>query len=371
MAGDGTSDGGADDSERWSREAIDLTGLRTFDARVNLRAAALTHGTLRVDQVGLSVNLTAGLLDLERFAGTVHGGAVQLAGKVDLREEIAVGLAITAIEVDLGDLLQAQAGFDRIAGSVFINGDFTTRGMSEAELVSKLEGTAKISGLLTFKSEPGEEAGSVSPDLQGSTDLPDLLVRALGRDPVRLAGNLKAEAGYLRTEDIRLDGQPAYALILATADLTGWTLDSVTDIYERSTGQPLISSIAYGGPLDAPELEHLELPPSPVPEVQEQLEPDVQEQPVPDVQEQSVPSVQEQSVPDVQEQPVPNVQEQSVPLVSETAAPEPAIPEAGEEAGAAAPSEAEPVSPEAAPQPASPAAPQPDDLLKDLLKLGG
>jgi uncharacterized protein involved in outer membrane biogenesis len=371
MAGDGTSDGGADDSERWSREAIDLTGLRTFDARVNLRAAALTHGTLRVDQVGLSVNLTAGLLDLERFAGTVHGGAVQLAGKVDLREEIAVGLAITAIEVDLGDLLQAQAGFDRIAGSVFINGDFTTRGMSEAELVSKLEGTAKISGLLTFKSEPGEEAGSVSPDLQGSTDLPDLLVRALGRDPVRLAGNLKAEAGYLRTEDIRLDGQPAYALILATADLTGWTLDSVTDIYERSTGQPLISSIAYGGPLDAPELEHLELPPSPVPEVQEQLEPDVQEQPVPDVQEQSVPSVQEQSVPDVQEQPVPNVQEQPVPLVSETAAPEPAIPEAGEEAGAAAPSEAEPVSPEAAPQPASPAAPQPDDLLKDLLKLGG
>ena len=73
---------------------------------------------------------------------------------------------------------------------------------------------------------------------------------------------------------------------------------------------------------------------------------------------------------------MPDVQEQSVPLVSETAAPEPAIPEAGEEVGAAAPSEAEPPSlesqsPEAAPQPASPAAPQPDDLLKDLLKLGG
>ena len=55
-------------------------------------------------------------------------------------------------------------------------------------------------------------------------------------------------------------------------------LDGGTDIYERSTGQPLISSIAYGGPLDAPEVEHLELPPSPVPEVEEQLEPEVQEQ---------------------------------------------------------------------------------------------
>ncbi|MEE8535599.1 MAG: AsmA family protein, partial [Kiloniellales bacterium] len=367
MAGDGTSVGGAvggaDDSERWSRQAIDLAGLRTFDARVNLRAAALTHNTLRVDRVGLSADLTAGLLDLHRFTGTVHGGAVQLTGKVDLREEIAAGFAITAIEVDLGDLLRAQAGFDRISGPVFFTGDFTTRGESEAELISALAGEAEISGLLTFQSEPGEEAGSLPADLQGVTDLSGLLMRALGRDPVRLAGHLRAEAGNLRTEDTRLDGQPAYALTLATVDLPGWTLDSVTDIYERSTGQPLISSIAFGGPLDAPEVEHLELPPSPIPEIQEQLEPDVQEQPAPEVQGQPVPDVQEQSAPDVQEQPAP--------LVSETAAPDPAAPEAGEEAGAAAPSEAEPISPETAPQPASPVVPQPDDLLKDLLKLGG
>ncbi len=336
---DGGANGGANGGERWSREAIDLAGLRSFDARVNLRAVALTHNTLRVDRVGLSADLTAGLLDLQRFTGTVHGGAVQLTGKVDLREEIAAGFAITAIEVDLGDLLRAQAGFDRISGPVFFTGDFTTRGESAAELISALEGEAEISGLLTFESEPGEEAGSLPPDLQGVTDLSGLLVRALGRDPVRLAGSIKVEAGNLQTEDTRLDGQPAYALTLATVDLPGWTLDGVTDIYERSTGRPLISSIAFGGPLDAPEVERLELPPSPEPEIQEQPAPDVQEQPA--------------------------------PLVSETAEPDPVAPEEGDEAGAAAPSEAEPMSPETAPQPASPAAPQPDDLLKDLLKLGG
>jgi hypothetical protein len=281
-----------------------LAGLRAFDARVNLRAAALTHDTLRMDKVGLSANLAAGLLDLERFTGTVHGGAVQLAGKVDLREEIAAGFAITAIEVDLGDLLRAQAGFDRIAGPVFFNGDFTTRGMSEAELVSELAGAAEISGLLTFKGEPGEEAGSVPADLQGSADLPDLLVRALGRDPVRLAGNLTAEAGNLRTEDIRLDGQPAYALTLATVDLPGWTLDGVTDIYQRSTGQPLILSIAYGGPLDALEVERMELPPSPTPEPQEE--------PVPEAEEESSPEPQEEPVPQAQEEPVPEAEEEPV-----------------------------------------------------------
>ena len=57
----------------------DPPSLRGFDARLNLQAAALTRGTLRVDRVGLSASLTAGLLDLERFAGTLHGGALQLA----------------------------------------------------------------------------------------------------------------------------------------------------------------------------------------------------------------------------------------------------------------------------------------------------
>ncbi len=373
-----TSDGGAEDSERWSREAIDLARLRAFDARVNLRAAALTHGALRVDQVGLSANLTAGQLELERFTGTVHGGEVRLAGKVDLREEIAAELAITAIEVDLGDLLRVQAGIDRISGPIYFNGDFTTRGTSEAELVSELEGAAEISGLLTFKSEPGEEAGSEPLELQGMTDLPGYLMRALGRDAVRLAGNFKAEAGNLQSENIRLDGQPAYALTLATLDLPGWTLDGVTDIYQRSAGQPLISSIAYGGPLDALEVERLELPPSPVPEPQEEPVPEAEEEPVPQAQEEPVPEVQEEPVPQVQEQALPVVQEQPAPLVLETAEPEPAALDVGGETGAAAPIEAEPPSlesqsPEPAPQPASPPPPQPaeDDLLKDLLKLGG
>ena len=142
-------------------------------------------------------------------------------------------------------------------------------------------------------------------------------MRALGRDAVRLAGNFKAEAGNLQSENIRLDGQPAYALTLATLDLPGWTLDGVTDIYQRSAGQPLISSIAYGGPLDALEVERLELPPSPVPEPQEEPVPEAEEEPVPQAQEEPVPQAQEEPVPEVQEEPVPEVQEQALPEIRE------------------------------------------------------
>ena len=349
------SGAGGQGSERWSRDAIDLAGLRSFDARLNLGAAALTHNGLRIDQVGLSAGLTAGKLDLERFTGTVHGGAVQLAGSLDLREEIAASLAITAVEVDVGDLLRGQTGFDRVSGPVFVIGDFAAQGASEAELVSELSGTAEISGLLTFTRAPEGATENGSGELRTMADLPDLLVRALGRDPIRLAGNLTARAGTLRSEDIRLDGQPAYALTLAKIDLTDWTVDGVTDIYERSTGQPLISSIAYGGPLDAPEVERLDVPAGPAP---------VAEEP-------PVPEPEEQAVPGVEERAVPEVEEELAPLVTETDEPEPA------ESNEAAAPETDPPEPEAAPEPAEPATPSPiapldeDDLLRDLLKLGG
>jgi len=372
-AEEGASDGDASESERWSRQAIDLAGLRSFDARMSLRAAAVTYQKLRADQVGLSAELKAGLLKLERFTGTVHGGGVQLAGKADLREAIDADLAITAIEVDLGELLRAQTGHDGISGPVFVNADLRTSGESAADLILALEGEAEVSGLLTFKDASGEDGGNPAQDLRQISDLPGLLSRALGRDPARLAGSFTAEAGTWHTEDIRLDGQPAYALTLAKIDLPGWTLDGVTDIYERSTGQSLISSIAYGGPLDALAIERLDLPPDPAPESEEQTTPEPEAELVPEAEGEPESDAQAPPEAEIQEEPTPEVQEQPAPLISETAEPEPAVPPDGEDTGAAASPEAEPASPEPAPQPASPAVPQPeeDDLLKDLLKLGG
>ncbi|MDX1576753.1 MAG: AsmA family protein, partial [Kiloniellales bacterium] len=363
---------------------IDPASLGDFDARLDLAAAALTHDSLRVHDVGLNASLTAGRLDLARFAGTLHGGALQLAGKAELGEVIAAELAITAIEVDLGTLLRAQAGIAGIAGPVYFKGDFTARGGSAAELAAGLAGDAEISGLLTFEGDAGPDAVSEQGALEDISDLGAFLARTLGPDSVRLAGTFTAEAGQLQTENTRLDGQPAYALTLAKLDLPGWSLDGVTDIYERSAGRPLISSIAYGGPLDALEVESLELPESPAPEPEEaptepQAEeppaPAVEEEPVPIVREPAAPEAEEQAAPEAEEAPDPAAEEAPAPLVSETVEPAPALPDIGAEAEALpAPAETiEPAQPKPAPQPASPAAPQPaeDDLLKDLLKLGG
>jgi hypothetical protein len=204
--------------------AIDPVWLRDFDARLNLEAAALTHNALRVDRVGLSASLMAGLLELEGFSGSFHGGALQLDGKAELREEIVAELAITAIEVDLGDFLRTHAGIDGIVGPVYFNGDFTARGTSAGDLVSGLAGEAEVSGLLTFEGQPGTDtetdAGSGTVGLQDMSDLGEFLARTLGRDSVRLAGTFTAAAGQLQTENTRLDGQPAYALTLAKFDLS-------------------------------------------------------------------------------------------------------------------------------------------------------
>jgi len=344
---------------------IDLGALGSFDARMNLRATALTHDTLRLDRLALSAALRDGQLDLERLAGTLHGGTVQVTGTVDLREEIAASLDVAAVEVDLGELLRDQAGVEGVAGPVSFRGDLTTHGSSRAELFSALAGAAELSGLLTFEPRPGEGAGEGSGDPEES-DLTGLLSRALGRDPVRLAGTVAAKAGRLTTEDTRLDGQPAYALTEAIVDLPDWTLEGVTEIYERSTGRPLISKLVYAGPLDAIQLEHAEAPPSPAAEPQAPSPAPATQAPSP------APEAQAPS-------PAPEAQEPSPPpatsSVGTDAAPAAAAtaPEDGA-APAAAPSQPQPEAPVPAPkptgEPASPPGPQPDDLLKDLLKLG-
>jgi len=384
-------DASADGGEDLSPAAIDVAALQSFDGRLELRAAALTYGKLRADRAELRTDLRAGRLTLERLAGSLHGGRLQMSGTAELGEGIAAELAVTAIEVELGDLL--GSGSEGISGPLFLDGDFTTRGASEVELVSGLEGAAEVSGLLSVEGEAGDDPGDSSRNPEGITELAGSVLRDLGRDSIRLAGTLTAEAGTLHTEDLRLDGQPAYALTLAKLDLAGWTLDGVTDIYERSARQTLITSLAYGGPPDALQIERLDLTTSPAPDLEEQIGTEPPEETAPRTPEEAPSEAAEEAAPEAEgapapeaaeeeerEEPAPAASEQPAPLVSETAEPEPALPQGGAEAESA-PSQPEPASPEAAPQtepqPASPPTPQPapqpdeDDLLKDLLRLGG
>ncbi len=338
---DGDEDGNAAGrGRRWSRDPIDLSVLRALDAEVTVKAAALTHGNWQIDRAILEASLSDGLLDLERFTGTLHGGGVQLAGTLDARGDPQAGFALTAVEVDFGALLRAQAGFDRLSGPLSLNANFTAEGRSEAALVSSLAGEGNLSGQLTFETKAGEQSdgallsilGAGVPVVQGLTDAGILLLDNFAGKPAVLTGTFTAERGIVRTRDTRLDSQGATALTEADVDLPAWTIDSHTEVFQAAAPQTLYLSVAARGPLDEPDIE-----------------------------------IGGQAF-----------QAPSLPLVDQPAAP---APDAMAPSGPA-PADPQPSSPSAPPESASPAPPEPepgpesepepDQLIQDILKdLGG
>jgi hypothetical protein len=248
--------------ERWSREPIDLSALRAVNAKVKLKSEALILDTLRLDRALIDASLTDGLLDLGKLAGTLYGGALSVSGKVDARQDLQAGLAVTAIEVDLGKLLRDLAKTDRVSGPLNLNAALTARGRSEAELVSALTGQGDFTGSLNVKAKAEEQVGAALlgilgqkiREIRGVTETTATLFNAFAGTPAALKGTFTAKNGILRTEDARLDGRNAVALTKGTADLPAWLLDSRTDLYRAENPDTPYVSANLQGPLDKPNV---------------------------------------------------------------------------------------------------------------------
>ncbi|MEE8534960.1 MAG: AsmA family protein, partial [Kiloniellales bacterium] len=224
---------------RWSRDPIDVSGLNAFNAEVKLNARALLLEKTRIDRVTVEASLVDGLLDLRKFNGTVYDGALAISGKVDARKTLEVGLAVTAIELNLARLLHDLAESDRVSGPLSLNASLSTRGRSEADLIAALTGNGKLDGTLKVKAKQGERVGGQLLGIAGAllgqkikefdpvrglTLATNVLFNAFADAPAAVTGNFTVERGVVVTDDLRVDGQKAVALTQARADLPRWLL---------------------------------------------------------------------------------------------------------------------------------------------------
>ncbi len=267
LAAAGTGDGETGTAgARWSEEPMDMTLLTDHDARVDLEMAALTHGELRIEDARLEAELADGLLDLQRLDGTLHGGELQIAGKVNAGEELHLGLALSAQDVDMGGLLHSLAGFGRLSGPLSLNASLAARGLSEADLVATLEGAGdfggEIAALVGADGQGGGQSDGVLqsvlnagvPVIQEVEDAVVLLLGDFAGRPAQLTGTFEAEGGVFETEDTTLEGQGATALVRAVIDLPAWTLETETDVHRGAPQEQPTLSVALNGPLDEPDV---------------------------------------------------------------------------------------------------------------------
>ncbi len=264
LAGAGGEDGAApapNSDERWSSQAIDTGPLRRFDADIDLQAETLIHEEWRLEQATVLAKLRDGVLTIERLDGGLFGGSVAVTGTVTAQQDIAADLSVTAEQVDTAKLAGVLGGVDRVSGPLSFSADMTTRGISQRELVDNLNGTGLIDGKLQARASAEEKGlavllgflGSQVKEVQGIADAAFLILNAFGGEAASLSGTLNIENGVIRTDDGRLDGQGAFALLRGmAANLPDWQIDFATQLFQNADTENPFVTLGLIGPLDDP-----------------------------------------------------------------------------------------------------------------------
>ncbi len=246
-------------AERWSREPIDFSGLRAFDAKLRLAADALKFRKHRFEAVTLSLTLADGVVEVDELAGRLYGAPIMITARFADAEPPSGWVDFRFDGADLRALLVDQAGVEAVSGRLNLSGRFRTQGRSEFELVSALAGEAAVDtrdgtiqglDLALLNKRLGA--------LDNEADFVRLVEVALSGGATRiqvLRGNFIATGGVLRSNDLRvvLDGGQGRAE--ATVDLPRWqlALDSAFSLADHPNA-PLVG-IALSGPIDNPMRE--------------------------------------------------------------------------------------------------------------------
>ncbi len=251
-------------SKRWSNAPIDVSALNALDADVILRSKALLFDNLRMDDAVIDVALVGGLLELRKVTGVVYDGMLLVTGKIDARDGLQPAVSLTVSKVNLAKLLRAVAKTGRVSGPLDLTATLSSKGRSEAELVSALTGKGDIRGSLQVKVKQEEQIGSALlgilgqqlgdkvGQIRGITDATNLMFNAFAGAPVALNGTFTVKGGVIETRDLRLDGRQATALTSGTANLPAWRLDSKTDVFLAQDPNTAYLTVGLRGPLDAP-----------------------------------------------------------------------------------------------------------------------
>ena len=255
----GSATGGGGPAERWSRDAIDLSGMHGFDLKLRLTSKALSLRKYRFEDVTLRLALADGVLDVEELSGRLYGAATLLRARLAATTPPTLGVSFSLEGADMRALMIDAAGLDAVSGRLDLAGQFDSRGRSEFELISALQGEATLAvrdGMIE-----GIDLGRLNnrlANIDSGVDLIALIGGALsgGATAIHsLDGRLVASGGVLRSDDLRavLEGGEGRATL--SVDLPRWQLALNSEF--RLSGHPKAPPVGLllMGPIDNPERE--------------------------------------------------------------------------------------------------------------------
>lgn len=270
----GRSSGGAGGGgERWSRERLDLSALRTADADIKLSAPAIAYTDIKVDQPQLALTVKDGVLDLNQLSGKAFGGGFGMTAQVADREIPTMRYALKVEGADAAKFLGgASSGGDKgvmsalellfpvsnvnlVAGTLGADMDVSSRGRSEFEMISNLAGK----GAMTFTNAvvDGIDVCRISNQLDHLNGLQGFLGLAAsaqgGQTKIdNFNGRFDIANGIATLPQQQLNPECANVTFAGTTNLPAWLVDiQAKASFPAHTDFPGVV-VEQKGPLDAP-----------------------------------------------------------------------------------------------------------------------
>ncbi len=262
---------------KFSRTPIDVSALRSVNARIDLKSQALSFKPWRVDNAVGQIALRDGVLTVSQLAGRSFDGDFSLTGVLNAaRLPASLNASLKASQIDMGRLSRAMAQKDRFDGRMNFALDMTGAGSSEADLVSSLNGRGSLDGKLRLNTSFSEAAGGIIAG-QAAQQIDKLLGNLTGNKNATVgggdlnaainvvlqrfanrdgdaSGTLTIRNGLVTSNDLRVTGNRARADTRMTANLPAWTLDATTNVLLDENPQQPYLIVVNRGPLDDPNL---------------------------------------------------------------------------------------------------------------------
>jgi len=248
---------------------IDLSGLRAFDATLNLETSAIEVGTLKVTYADMNATLRNGVFKVAKLTGQFYSGAVDFAGTVDAsKDTMTVDVAGTLQGIYVGELLRGAAGqnvFGNEHLKVAVDGKINVmkialqgQGTSPGQIRDSLTGQGHLSGVI-YPSVAGGSLGFAS----FATGIGSLFSTEMGFNSAVISGFINAQStiegditlsnGEISLQNHSLKGPSATARINSRTSLTGATTETTIALDSGSNGATDYV-LTVNGPVSAPTM---------------------------------------------------------------------------------------------------------------------
>lgn len=255
--------GGTPSSQgRWSRDAIDTSPLRDFDADVKISARSITQNLWVLTNARLDARLKEGTLKINDLSAKMFGGQASMQGTVAAgagqNDPLSVNADISASDVNAQSVVSAVMGVpsDTVKGTLTkMDVTLNAAGASQSALVQTLAGKGSLSGKnIIVKGVDAAQLGMAAKGSYKPLERAGTLFDSFGNGQTEFTDFDAAfviENGIANFSKIYFDGPKAALSSTGDINLPQWTINLKNTMTIKDTDIPPFD-FTVKGPLDNP-----------------------------------------------------------------------------------------------------------------------